>query len=352
MKKLATLVVAVLLVATLFTFVACDPVNTPDNNGGGNNGGGNNGGDDPISKGNLRFVMPDGTPALAAAKLLGSTTIDGYQITTEIIAATAIQTEIGGEKADIIIAPTNAGANLINKGADYKLVSVMVEGSLYLIGSPAKVGGNTTITLDDLKGKKIASIGQNNTPDKVFKYIIDNTAGVTYDDTNDIITFSDGQTATIEWCADGPAARVALSRENNPCDFAIVGEPAATAFGKSGGFTAQMDLQAMYKAVNGDDKNFPQASLFVKTSLANDADFMASLLKALEDSRDWVVANAPEVTTLLQSKGSTSTFPAPSIPRCSIVVNKADNADTKQAIIDYLALMIPAIEWEHVDLFV
>ena len=334
------IIVAVLLLATVFTLVACDPVNPDDGN---------------QSKGSLRFVMPDGTPALAALSLLGETKdIGGYKVSTEIVASTSIQTEIGGEKADVIIAPTNAGANLINKGAGYKLVSVAVEGSLYLIGKPEKVDGNSTITIDDLKGKKIASIGQNNTPDKVFKYIIDNTDCVTYDDTNDVITFSDGQTATIEWCADGPAAKVALSRENNPCDFAIVGEPAATAFGtpNGGGFSARMDLQALYKAINGNDANYPQASLFVKTELTKDAEFMTALLKALEDSRDWVIANPAEVTATIQAKGSTTTFHADSIPRCAIVVNRADNTATQQAIITYLNLMIPAVNWANADLFV
>ena len=331
MKKITSIVVAVLLLMTMVMFTACN------------------------KEDGLRFVMPDGTPALAAMNLLGETTnIGGQNVTAEIVAATSIQTEIGGEKADIIIAPTNAGANLIRQGADYKLVSVMVEGSLYLIGKPEKVGGNSIITLDDLKGKKIASIGQNNTPDKVFKYIIDNTEGVTYDDTNDVITFSDGQTATIEWCADGPAAKDALQRENNPCDFAIVGEPAATAFGtpKGGGFSARMDLQAMYKAVNGNGFNFPQASLFVKTSLTKDAEFMTALLKALEDNKAWVQANPAEVTAKIQEKGSATIFPAPSIARCAIVVNRADNAETKDAIVTYLNLMIPSVNWANVDLFV
>ena len=331
MKKITSIVVAILLLMTMVMFTACN------------------------DKGDLRFVMPDGTPALAAMSLLGETTnLGGYNVSAEIVASTAIQTEIGGEKADIIIAPTNAGANLISKGANYKLVSVMVEGSLYLIGNPAKVGGNTTITLDDLKGKRIASIGQNNTPDKVFKYIIDKTEGVTYDDANDIITFSDGQTATIEWCADGPAAKVALLRENNPCDFAIVGEPAATAFGtpNGGGFSARMDLQAMYKAVNGNDANFPQASLFVKTSLTKDKKFMSALLNALSENRDWVIANPSEVTATIQAKGSSTTFPAPSIPRCAIVVNKADNSATQEVIVTYLSLMIPSVNWAEVDMFI
>ena len=329
MKKIAILLVAVLLTLSLFAFVACD-------------------------RGTLTFVMPDGTPALAAAKLLGTTEIGGYTVNTEIVAANTIQTQIGGEKADIVIAPTNAGAALIKQGAPYKLVSVAVEGSLYLIGSPSKVGGDSTIVFDDLKGKRIASIGQNNTPDKVFKYIVDNTVGLTYDDENDTIIFEDGATATIEWCADGPAAKAALMRENNPCDFAIVGEPAATAFGTTGGggFSARMDLQELYRGIDNKMINFPQASLFVKTELTTDTEFMSALFKALEDSKAWVVANPADVTALLQEKGSTSTFPAPSIPRCSIVVTKVNNNAVKESIVTYLGLMVPAVDWTTVDLFV
>jgi ABC-type nitrate/sulfonate/bicarbonate transport system substrate-binding protein len=337
MKKTFAVIMAVLLVLSLSVLVACNPVEEQT----------------PTSKGSLTFVMPDGTPALAAAKILGTTEIGGYTVNAEIVAANTIATQIGGELADIVIAPTNAGASLINKGAPYKLVSVAVEGSLYLIGSPSKVGGNSTIVFDDLKGKRIASIGQNNTPDKVFKYIVDNTVGLTYDDENDTITFSDGATATIEWCADGPAAKVALLRENNPCDFAIVGEPAATAFGtpNGGGFSARMDLQALYRGIGNKMINFPQASLFVKTSLTEDKEFMSALFEALEDSKAWVVANPTEVTALLQEKGSTSTFPAPSIPRCSVVVTKANNNAVKEAITTYLGLMVPAVDWTTVDLF-
>lgn len=339
MKKIVISLVAVLLTLSLFAFVACDKP-ADDNT--------------PTSKGTLTFVMPDGTPALAAAQLLGTTEIGGYTVNTEIVAANTIATQIGGELADIVIAPTNAGAALINKGAPYKLVSVAVEGSLYLIGSPNKVGGDSTIVFDDLKGKRIASIGQNNTPDRVFKYIVDNTVGLTYDDENDTITFSDGATAIIEWCADGPAAKIALTRKTNPCDFAIVGEPAATAFGtpNGGGFSARMDLQALYRGIGNKMINFPQASLFVKTSLTEDKEFMSALFKALEDSKAWVQANPSEVTALLQSKGSTSTFPAPSIPRCSIVVTKINNNAVRESITSYLGLMVPAVDWTTVDLFV
>ena len=337
MKKIFAVIMAVMLIVSLSALVACNPTD----------------GGVPTSKGTLAFVMPDGTPALAAAKILGTTEIGGYTVNAEIVAANTIATQIGGELADIVIAPTNAGAALINNGAPYRLVSVAVEGSLYLIGSPEKVGGDSTIVFDDLKGKRIASIGQNNTPDRVFKYIVENTAGLSYDDENDVITFSDGATATIEWCADGPAAKVALMRENNPCDFAIVGEPAATAFGtpNGGGFSARMDLQALYRSIGNKLINFPQACIFVKTELTEDREFMNALFSALEESKAWVQANPTEVTAYLQSKGSTSTFPAPSIPRCAIVVTKVNNNAMKEAVTTYLSLMVPSVDWSSANIF-
>lgn len=291
----------------------------------------------------LRFVMPDGTPALAGATFLDSSVELGNAeggintVSGEIVAATAIQTEMGSGKADALIAPTNAGAALIKKGADYKLVAVAVEGSLYVVGKPDKTANGTSITFDDLKGKRIASIGQNNTPDKVFRYIIDHTAGIEYSDFE------------IEFVADGPAAKVALTRESNPCDFAIVGEPAATAFGtpNGGGFSARMDLQQKWQDC-GFEYNFPQASLFVKTEYANDNVFIENLLSKLNQNIDWIKANASDVAQFMKDKGSTTTFPAPSIPRCGVTVMRTNNQEVRDLIVDYLALMTGSNEWNMI----
>lgn len=333
MKKIILTLLSVIIILVLaFSFVACDKEDTTNKE--------------------LKFVVPDGTPALAICNLLGKTTIGDYSIDATIIGADTIATQIGGGKADLIIAPTNAGANLISKGADYKLFSVAVEGSLYLIGKPVSEGNNV-ITLNDIKGKTIASIGHNNTPDRVFKFIIDNTDGVTYDDQKDTITFADGSVTTIEWAADGPAAKTKLLREENPCDFAIVGEPAATAFGtpNGGGFSARMDLQAMYKKCANTTLNFPQASLFVKTSLLNDTAFMSALVEKLKESREWVIANPTDVSAKMKDLGSATAFPAPSIARCNVVVSIANTAEVKASVITYLKLMVPAVDWDNVNLF-
>lgn len=328
MKKRVLLIAIIAIVAMIGTvaFVACDKEKS-------------NNPLVPPEPATYRFVMPDGTPALAGASFLGGLNVEGengiHRVNGEIVAATSIQTEMGGEKADILIAPTNLGATLIKRGAPYKLVSVAVEGSLYIIGNPDKVDGRTEITLNDLRGKRIASIGQNNTPDKVFRYIIDHT---------DVIDYSDFE---VEFVADGPAAKVALMRENNPCDFALVGEPAATAFGtpNGGGFSARLDLQTLWHGV-GNELNFPQASLFVKTALANDTQFINQLLAALNANVDWVKSNASEVAQYMKNKGSATAFPAPSIPRCGITVLRADTQSVQQSISSYLTLMTGQDGWD------
>lgn len=315
-KKFFVMIVAIIATLSLCTvaFCACND-NTPENE--------------------LRFVMPDGTPALAAATFLGEkVAIGDYTVSGEIVATTAVQTEMGGEKADVLIAPTNLGASIIKQGTPYKLVAVAVEGSLYVIGKPESVDGRDEITFENLKGKRIASIGMNNTPDKVFRYLVANTDGVEYTDFD------------IEFVADGAAAQVALMRGSDPCDFAIVGEPAATALGTAngGGYSARMDLQQVWYDL-GNDYNFPQASLFVKTKYADDENFVDALLSKLQDNINWIKTNAADVAQYMKDKGSATAFPAPSIPRCGIVVLRPDNDNIKNTITEYLSLMTGVEDW-------
>ena len=94
MKKIVISLVAVLLTLSLFAFVACDKP-ADDNT--------------PTSKGTLTFVMPDGTPALAAAKLLGTTEIGGYKVlevrdynNNTIVKADGTVTETGLPKSNVL----------------------------------------------------------------------------------------------------------------------------------------------------------------------------------------------------------------------------------------------------------
>ncbi len=294
----------------------------------------------------LKFIMPDGTPALAASKFFEEgTTINGHNVSTEIVAPTALGVAMIGGKADILIAPTNMGvAQIIKNKADYKLVSVAVEGSLHIIAKPAQASGKDgAVVLDDLKGKKLASIGNGSTPDLVLKYILaeNNIAIGTGDDQVEII-----------YAADGPNAKAML--DAGQADLALVGEPAATQFGIAGGYTSRLDMQQLYAKASGNE-NFAQASVFVKSELAKDSAFMGGLSNLLGYAKTWVgkvvdeenedEGRFSEVNDYMKSIGSLTAFPFASLDKCNLANLDASNKSVQDSILAYLKIVgmnIPA----------
>lgn len=118
----------------------------------------------------IKFSAPEGTPALAMLTLASNDKkIADYDVEYKVVNPANIASEMATKASDVVIMPVNAGANLIRQGADYKLVSVAVDGSLYLVGKTEKGG---QISMDDLVGKNIACIGQTGVPGLVFRYIM------------------------------------------------------------------------------------------------------------------------------------------------------------------------------------
>lgn len=279
----------------------------------------------------ISFTAPEGTPALAMLRLVtDNKKIDGTDMKYSVVNPDNIAIEMSGKKSDIVIMPVNVGANLIRSGqADYKLVSVAVEGSLYIIGGKA---GSNTLTLNDLKGKKIACIGQNGVPGLIFRYVMNN---------NDIEIIDNGtpnaNQVLVQYVGKAPNAMTLLA--DGKVDFAVVGEPAVTQFKNTlPNVNAELNLQTEYAkinpVVNGD--NYPQAGLFVRTALANDKKFMDALFDALDDSKDWVEDHPLDVTAFAKANlYESAAFPAVSIPRCAIDCDRLD-AEDKAEIIAFL----------------
>lgn len=155
-KKLTAVMLLVALVLSIGLLTAC---NKDDNKGNGNDV-------------TLTFAAPEGTPALAIARLItDNKSISGKNVNYKIVNPSNIAKEMQAGLSDLVIMPVNAGATLINKGADYKLVSVAVDGSLYLVGKSETA---TTLTIDDIKGKRIACIGQQGVPGLGFQIYSEN----------------------------------------------------------------------------------------------------------------------------------------------------------------------------------
>lgn len=329
-KAALMLVIAAALIAALAVgFAACDPKDeTP---------------------GALRVAAPEGTPALAIARLkTDNATLAGHAMTYEVVSPSLIAAEMSGGKADVVIMPVNAGANLIRQGADYRLISVAVNGSLFMVGSTDDGGA---IDLDDIVGKKVACIGQTGVPGLVFRYVMTNS-GITLVDENTEPDASKNE-VSVWYVADGAAARPLLA--SGAVDFAVVGEPAATTFKNALKLNAELDMQAAWKDATGEE-TYPQAGLFVRTSLAADAEFTSALFDALAASKEWVNSNPSEVGAFMKANlYESAAFPAPSISRCAIDAEPLGEAD-KAEILAFLSAVMPKaggtdVDWSKVKLF-
>lgn len=321
-KKLTAVMLLVALVLSIGLLTAC---NKDDNKGNGNDV-------------TLTFAAPEGTPALAIARLItDNKSISGKNVNYKIVNPSNIAKEMQAGLSDLVIMPVNAGATLINKGADYKLVSVAVDGSLYLVGKSETA---TTLTIDDIKGKKIACIGQQGVPGLVFRYILKENNINIVDSPKNVPENS----VYVQYASDGTQARAAV--ENKSVDYAVVGEPAATAFKLNFGFKAQMDLQTEYKAVSGKE-TYPQAGIFVKSKLASDEAFMTELFNALKASKDWVTKNPADVAAFMKKNAYESAmFPAMSITRCKIDATKLSDKK-KDEVLAFLKNLVPGTNWDE-----
>lgn len=327
-KKLTAVMLLVALVLSIGLLTAC---NKDDNKGNGNDV-------------TLTFAAPEGTPALAIARLItDNKSISGKNVNYKIVNPSNIAKEMQAGLSDLVIMPVNAGATLINKGADYKLVSVAVDGSLYLVGKNIDEAAKT-LTIDDIKGKKIACIGQQGVPGLVFRYILkENNINIV----DDVKNLNDTN-VYVQYASDGTQAKTAV--ENGSVDYAAVGEPAATTFKIKFGFNAQMDLQAEYKKVSGKE-TYPQAGIFVKSSLASDAAFMDALFAALKASKEWVKNNPQSVNDFMKANAyESAAFPAPSIAKCNVNAEKL-TAEKKAEVLVFLKNLAPGVNWDTVNLF-
>lgn len=324
-KKLTAVMLLVALVLSIGLLTACNKDNKKGN------------GNDVT----LTFAAPEGTPALAIARLItDNKSISGKNVNYKIVNPSNIAKEMQAGLSDLVIMPVNAGATLINKGADYKLVSVAVDGSLYLVGKSETA---TTLTIDDIKGKKIACIGQQGVPGLVFRYIL-KANNISIVDSPENVTEN---SVYIKYASDGMQARAAV--ENGSVNYAVVGEPAATTF-KTKGFNAQMDLQAEYKKVSGKE-TYPQAGIFVKSKLASDEAFMTELFNALKASKDWVKKNPQSVNDFMKANAyESAAFPKPSIAKCNVNAEKL-TAEKKAEILAFLKNLAPGVNWDTVNLF-
>lgn len=252
----------------------------------------------------INFVVPDGLPAIASAKLIKEKPDikDGYNVnyTIEQSPESLITSAVKGE-VDVAIVPSNAASTVYNKNKKYKIAATIGWGSLY-VGSSDKSGSS------DLNGKEIYNIGKGLTPDIVAKSLLKDK-GIDIDN-NINFTYVNGVTELAPVILSGKA------------QYAVVPEPAlSTVQTKNSDFTIIMDLNEEWKKINNSEYGFPQSTLIIKNDLIEkDKEFVDKLLDNMKESTEWMYTDKETLGDYCEAIGVSAKKPiiAKSLDRANI----------------------------------
>lgn len=270
----------------------------------------------------LTITAPDGAPALALGKVLSGDSPNANKMNVVVVSTTELSAS--AMKSDYAIVPANLAVNLFNKGNKVKLLSVVTNGNIYVVGNMA---GKTTF--EDMVGKVVYSIGQGSVPDMIFQSIL-KSKGIAYESSDVAI---EGKIA-IKYVTAGPEGvqRLMADQKKGVSSYAILGEP-AVAGAISKGATEQFDLQSEWQEVSGESqKGFAQAVLIAVGERSNDATLNQKMIEIFEQNDDYILQNSASVIENIKavypSSSLQSSLPAKVIARCNIKTLRASQNKT------------------------
>jgi len=269
----------------------------------------------------VKVMIPKGTPQLAIIKMVTEKPqFKGYDVIYEFPNSNDLLASMFmNEEAQIILAPTNLGAIIHNKGIDYRLHGVIIWGSLYLVGN------EKTGSLEELSGKEIYSTGKGLTTDVLLNYLL-KTNGV--------------RDYTIKYAsAASELTPLFLTGKSN---ISLMPEPALSmVLSKKPETEIVMDFVTEWKKATGLDKSYPQAAVFVNEAFrSSNAKFMNDFNEELKKAADWVNENMETAGTYYSQiePGLPAEVITASIPRSNIQYILTE--DAKQSLIKYYEILL------------
>lgn len=225
----------------------------------------------------IKVAAPAGAPTLSMIRMFKEEPSFGEHVeisyesvqSPDLLASRIISGEV-----DIAVVPTNLAASLYNRGVDYKLVGSSVWGVLYIVGN------EEVNSWEDLRGKKIHTLGRGLTPDIVLRYILSNH-GIDPD-----------EDVTLTYM--GGATELAPAFIAGKSDIAVIPEPAlSNVMMKKENAVILFDLQEEWSKLNDSNSSYPQASLIIKNELIeNNPEFVEMFLQEYKESINWLHGNA------------------------------------------------------------
>ena len=280
-------------------------------------------------------AMPDGAPALAAARLMVEDMQFGGEVNYTVVNSNAITQQVSGGVADICILPVNAAVQLAGSGETYSLLGTVTHGNLYMLSAKHPDEQITVSNLKNLVGKTVGCIQLSSFVGNVFKIIFED---------NDI------PYTVVESVSDAKSDSVNLINIADPStgitpaaefDYMIGAEPLVTA--KTTAAPALKivgDIQALYG-----ENGFPQAVMLAKNSvIEQNSEFIADFISAVEANAEWIASDDVDMTAIVNAinanyGGATSSLNANNlnstvISRCAIEFVSA--TECRQEITDFI----------------
>lgn len=262
-KKLILLVTTICLASSI---IACGGNKTKNDNN--ENSGANNTKVEDVSTVNV--IVPDGLPAIAAAKLIKENqSIKSNYNTKYSIEKTSenVVSSVLKEEADIAIVPSNVAATQYNKEAGYVIAGTVGWGSFYLISTDGESD------INNLKGKEIYNIGKGLTPDIVAQSILTDM-GYNMDEFN--FSYVNGVTELAPLLIAGKTS------------YAVIPEPALTQVASKQNVVTILDLNEEWKKLNNSEYGYPQSTVIVKKDFyIKNKEYVDEFLDKLDDSCDF-----------------------------------------------------------------
>lgn len=233
----------------------------------------------------LNVIVPNGAPSIAQIHTqYEGMDNDAFDVEVDLVfGADPLRSAFINESHDVIIAPINLGAILIqNADVPYQLAAPITWGNLHLV-SQSEIQG-----LNDLDGETLIVFGQNAIPAITLEIVLN--------------AYDFNTAPTIEYVDSVDVARAEVQADDSK--IALMAEPAKSVLAMQVDTLYSIDLQDKWE-VHFDKQGYPQAGVFVHTD--KDQATIAHYLTHLEDSTN-LVNNDAEATA---RKAEELEFPFP-----------------------------------------
>lgn len=270
-----------------------------------------------VEETHIKIIAPNGSPSLSQVYIeYHSPEIENLTYEIDIVnGAEPLVAAFGSESHDIIFAPTNLGAKMIDTGVPYRFAATINWGNLYLASKLSLT------TLGDLEGKEIIAFGQNSTPDIILRTLLNN--------------YSFDEAPTIRYVDSVQTALAELLQDSSK--IVLLAEPVLSVGQLNLGELNIIDLQTEWESLTG-DPSYPQAGVFVHNDLSDD--IVESYLNQLEFGINYLIENPDSIAAYAVSLEYP--FPEPvlrsAIPRSNIRYTSA--SDSREALETYFGFIL------------